>query len=163
VAVDIHSVCGRRIDEEMPVNCRRVLQSNSFKHQEEGKEAKTMLDAVYEPDGDTFQNSPLKLVFFVAFHKGPAKITGDDKLKLTSISKIDVSQEHAKLPKQKDGVDLDYSNMILEMEDANCMWPRHEDLRDLLFFLATTHIKIWILPTIPFLGMISCHCSMARI
>jgi hypothetical protein len=63
-----------------PVNCRRVLQSNCFKHQEEGKETKTMLDAVCEPDGDTFQNSPLKLVFYVAFHKGPAKITGDDKL-----------------------------------------------------------------------------------
>jgi hypothetical protein len=36
-------------------------------------------------------------------------------LKLTSISKIDVSQEHAKLPKQKDGAKLDYSNMTLEI------------------------------------------------
>jgi hypothetical protein len=129
----IRSVEG--VSMRTPVNCRRVLQSNCFKHQEEGKEIKTILDAVCEPDGDTFQNSPLKLVFHVAFHKGPAKTTGDDELKLTSISKINVSQEKAKLPKQKDGMDLDHSNVILEMEDANCMWPRHEDLRDLLFFL----------------------------
>jgi hypothetical protein len=46
----------------MPVNCRPVLQSNCFKA-EEGKETKNMLEAVHEPDGDTFQNSPLKLVF----------------------------------------------------------------------------------------------------
>jgi hypothetical protein len=82
----IRSVEG--VSMRTPVNCRRVLQSNYFKHQEEGKETKTMLDAVCKPDGDTFQNSPLKLVFYLAFDKGPAKTTGDDKLKLSSISKI---------------------------------------------------------------------------
>jgi hypothetical protein len=50
----------------MPVNCRPVLQSNCFKA-EEGKETKNMLEAVHEPDGDTFQNSPLKLVFYKRF------------------------------------------------------------------------------------------------
>jgi hypothetical protein len=120
------------VSMRIPVNYRQVLQSNYFKT-EEGK-GKNMFDAVYEPDGDSFQNSPLKMVFYVTKSGNRGNIR-PEHLKLTSISKIDVSPECAKLPEQKDSEMIDYSNKTLQMEHVTCIWPRQEDLRDLLFFL----------------------------
>jgi hypothetical protein len=134
LSIFVHSVEG--VSMRIPVNYRQVSQSNFFKPQ--GEEQKTMLEAAYEPDGDTFQNSPLKLVFYAAFPKavgkaGKARID-DRHLKLTSISQVNVNPGKASLPKQKGGVPIQYMNMTIQMEDIVCMWPREEDLRDLLYF-----------------------------
>jgi hypothetical protein len=130
LSIFVNSVEG--VSMRIPVNYRQVSQQNFFKPQ--GEEQKTMLEAAYEPDGDTFQNSPLKLVFYSAFPKVVRKARQEDHLKLTSISQVNVNPGKASLPKQKGGVPIQYMNMTIQMEDVVCMWPREEDLRDLLYF-----------------------------
>jgi hypothetical protein len=131
LSIFVHSVEG--VSMRIPVNYRQVSQSNYFKPQ--GEEQKTMLEAAYEPDGDTFQNSPLKLVFYAAFPKAVGKVTHrDEHLKLTSISHLNVNPDKAVLPKQKKVVPIQYMNMTIQMEDVVCMWPREDDLCDMLYF-----------------------------
>ena len=90
---------------------------------------KSICDAVYQPDGDTFQNSPIKLVFFSAIHSDE---TID--LKFSSISKLNVSPSDISFPSvqpKENGL----SNMTIINEHKQCIWPRQIDLQDLLFLL----------------------------
>jgi hypothetical protein len=127
LSVFVPSVDG--VGLRLKVNYRQVLQTNYF--QPDKRTRITIEDAVYTPDGDTFQNSPLKLVFFAGF---PKKITKKDKskdsLKLTSISTVDVDAGKAQLPGGGE-----YSNMTLSLEGIHCIWPREQDLRDFLYLL----------------------------
>jgi hypothetical protein len=131
LSIFVYSVEGTSM--RIPVNYRQVSQNNFFKPQ--GEAQKTMLEAALEPDGDSYQNSPLKLVFYSAYPKAVGKLTKhDDHLKLTSISQVNVNPDKAGLPKEKRGVAIPYINMTIQMEDVQCMWPREEDLRDMLYF-----------------------------
>jgi hypothetical protein len=139
------------------VNYRSVLQSNYY---EQIDSRKSLFQAVYEADGDTFQNSPLKLVFYVAIHTGKEALLSN--MKLTSISKISIDATTASLPVSLQFICVDsidsintkiivliipvfsffqpietgvYSNMILENERINCAWPGQNDLENFLFVL----------------------------
>jgi hypothetical protein len=108
----------------LKVNYRQVLQTNYFKPD---KNSRTINDAVYTPDGDTFQNSPLKLVFFAGFsNKNKPKVP----LNLTSISTVNINGSRANLPATGD-----YSHMTLSMENMRCIWPEQKHLRDFLYLL----------------------------
>jgi hypothetical protein len=123
LSVFVRSVEG--VGMRLPVNYRFVLQDNYFaKEKDDGK---TIYDAVYQPDGDTFQNSPIKIVFFAGYHK---KKGSSNALPLSSVSKVNVNASRANLP-----ANIEYSNMSLEMEGVQCLWPRQEDLRDFLYLL----------------------------
>ena len=110
----------------IPVNYRHVLQSNYFATRENDDSIST---AVYQPDGDTFQNSPIKLVFFCAFPKTEKQ--PDIALKMSSISKVNINALKSGLPVQKE----QYSSMTIQNSYVQCTWPRQNDLQDFLFFL----------------------------
>lgn len=117
---------------KLPVNYRQVLQPNYFKRI---GDAKCIHDAAYEPDGDTFQNSPLKLVFYVALDHQEPHTTN---IKLTSISKVTIDATNAKLP--KDTMEHlskaePYSNLTIENADTFCRWPSEDDFADYLYLL----------------------------
>jgi hypothetical protein len=121
--------CVDGVGMRLPVNYRQVLQANYFA---QDKDRKTIHDSVYTPDGDTFQNSPIKIAFFAGF----STTTSDSNtLNLNSVSMIDVNASEANLQQKRDGVDIDYSNMTLSMESMHCLWPRQDDLRDFLYLL----------------------------
>ncbi len=131
LSIFVRSVEG--VGMRLPVNYRTVLQTNYF--DKEGKEAKNIHDAVYEPDGDTFQNSPIKLVFFAGFHKG----TNNDQpgiLHLTSNSKVNVNASECNLSQN-----MEYSDMTLLQEGIHCLWPRQEDLAQFLYLLGYHPVK----------------------
>ena len=90
-----------------------------------------MYEAARTPDGDVFQNSPVKLVFFAGFHGKPSA----KDVKLTSVSTVDVNASDAKLCQERNGVKKDCSNMTLSMSGVQCLWPRQEDLSGLLCLL----------------------------
>jgi hypothetical protein len=119
------------------VNYRSVLQSNYFL---KTNEEESIRDAVYRPDGDTFQNSPIKF-FFCAFPTSPSKEKDKEeantaKMTLRSISQVSINAKDAKLPSVKrHTTNLSYTNITLENSDVQCLWPREEDLSDFLFVL----------------------------
>jgi hypothetical protein len=139
------------------VNYRSVLQSNYF---DQVDNKKSIFQAAYETDGDTFQNSPLKLVFYAAIHTGKEALLSN--MKLTSISKVNIDATAASLPVSLRFICVDsidsintkiivliilvfsffqpietgvYSNMILENERIHCAWPGQEQLENFLFVL----------------------------
>ena len=120
LSVFVRSVEG--VGMRLPVNYRTVLQSNYSTKDENGA---TIKEAVSEPDGDTFQNSPVKLVFFAGFHK-----KGEGTMDMTSISKVSVDPKKTKL-----SPNLTYSNMTLVLKGIQCLWPRQEDLQGFLYLL----------------------------
>ena len=122
LSIFIPSVEG--VGMRLPVNYRTVDMRNYFA--KEVQQATNICDAVYVPGGDTFQNSPIKLVFFAGFHKQAAPGT----LNLSSISKVNMNASNAKLSQKKE-----YTNMTLVMEDIQCLWPRQEDLQSFLYLL----------------------------
>ena len=122
LSIFVHSVEG--VGMRLPVNYRTVLQTNYF---EAGEKGKSIYDAVYDPDGDTFQNSPIKLVFFASYLHNRS---GPETQFMTSISKVDVNASDAKLSKKQD-----FSNVTLEMKGIQCLWPREEDLKAFLYLL----------------------------
>ena len=126
LSIFVRSVEG--VGMRLPVNYRTVLQSNYLTKDENGS---TINEAVDEPDGDTFQNSPVKLVFFAGFHK-----KGEDTMDMTSISKVSIDPKQAKLSPA-----LTYSNMTLVLKGIQCLWPRQEDLQDFLYLLGYHPIK----------------------
>ena len=96
-----------------------VHQNNYF---QKVNDEESIHDAVLRPDGDTFQNSPLKLVFFSAFHTKESRNTeqSGDVITLSSISQVNVNANDAGLPaiQQTKGstAKKTYSNMTIENE-----------------------------------------------
>ena len=122
----------------IPINYRMVHQNNYF---QKVNDEESIHDAVLRPDGDTFQNSPLKLVFFSAFHTKESRNTeqSGDVITLSSISQVNVNAKDAGLPsiEQTNGstAKKTYSNMTIENEKIQCLWPSEDDLAEFLFLL----------------------------
>jgi hypothetical protein len=110
----------------IPVNCCLNLQSNYFL---ETCEEDSIHEVVYPPDGDTFQNSPVKLIFFCAFptlNTADKHIDNEDMTKMTphSISQVNMNAKDGKLPSvEKHTKQIPHSNMTLENPDVQCFWP----------------------------------------
>jgi hypothetical protein len=72
----------------IPVNYGSVLQSNYFL---KTNEEESIRAAVYRPDGDTSQNSPIKF-FFCAFPTSPSKEKDTEEPKTTKMTLRSISQ-----------------------------------------------------------------------
>jgi hypothetical protein len=126
------------IGMKIPVNYRSVIQSNYFL---KTNEEVSIHDAVYRPDGDTFQNSPIKLVFFSTFPISPTENKEQEKpnttkITLRSISQVNVNAKDASLPSvEKHTTKLSYTNMTIENSNIQCLWPQEQDLSEFLFVL----------------------------
>ena len=70
----------------LPVNYRVVLQSSYFAKKHHGN---TIYDAAFEENGDTFQNSPIKLLFYSTFHSNI-----QTEFHLSSVSKVNVKRKN---------------------------------------------------------------------
>lgn len=119
------------IGMRLPVNYRQVMQWNFF----EGiNKDKPISETVYQSNGDTFQNSPIKLVFFTVLHN-----PGITQLKLDSISQVNVNLSYIsnKDSSKEESSEQDASlpNMTITNDNMQCMWPQQTDLQDFLFVL----------------------------
>ena len=117
----------------LDVNYRHVIQDNYFK---QGETEKTMQEMIFEPYGDSFQNSPIDLIFYEKVIVPVGTKSDDNSAEIASISYCKLSplrfNQFTDVGVEESAYNVE---LLLSMKNVTAQWVTEMEYRKLLFIM----------------------------